>query len=72
MCTFLMSILLFQSGTYGGHHNSMILSGVKCKGSEHNLADCVHDKVGRVFCPGEENIAGVTCSASKKNYLQYL
>lgn len=55
----------FQSGTYGGHHNNMILSGVKCKGSEHNVADCMHDRVGRVFCPGEENIAGVVCSASK-------
>lgn len=53
-----------QSGAYGGHHNNMVLSGVKCKGSEHNIADCVHDRVGRVFCPGEENIAGVVCSAS--------
>ncbi|GBM85241.1 Lysyl oxidase 3A [Araneus ventricosus] len=55
-----------QSGTYGGHHKNMIVSGVTCKGSEHNLADCVHDKMGQVFCPGEENIAGVVCSAGNR------
>lgn len=53
-----------QSGTYGGHHNNMVLSGVKCTGTEKNLADCLHDRIGRVFCPGEENIAGVICAAN--------
>lgn len=52
-----------QSSFFGGHHQDIILSGLKCTGREANITECVHSMAGRVFCPGrEENIAGLICA----------
>lgn len=51
-----------QSSFFGGEHTDMVLSGVKCTGHEKNIADCLHDRIGQIFCPGQnENVAGVMC-----------
>lgn len=39
-----------QTDFFGGETMSMSISGVQCRGSEGNLADCLHDKV--IDCPG--------------------
>ncbi|XP_064457613.1 lysyl oxidase homolog 4-like isoform X2 [Ornithodoros turicata] len=52
-----------QSDAFGGINETMMLSGVECRGYEKNLADCKHDQLGDVTCPGlYENIAGVMCT----------
>ncbi|XP_029835472.2 lysyl oxidase homolog 2 [Ixodes scapularis] len=52
-----------QSDFFGGGNQTMLLSGIQCTGDEKNLADCLHDQLGKVTCPGvEDNIAGVMCT----------
>nr|XP_053650582.1 lysyl oxidase homolog 3-like [Cherax quadricarinatus] len=52
------------TGYFGGNKSEIVISGVKCTGNEESLDQCLHDRVGDVFCPDpapDPNIAGVTC-----------
>ncbi|XP_055952486.1 lysyl oxidase homolog 2A-like [Argiope bruennichi] len=54
-----------QSSFFGGSHEKIIISGVKCTGREANISECTYEAFGNnVNCPGrEDNIAGVICAA---------
>jgi len=56
-----------SSSFFGGNIGTRtVLSGVKCKGNERNLADCNLNQIGSVTCPGSgDNIAGVICTSGK-------
>ncbi|XP_071536941.1 lysyl oxidase homolog 2 isoform X1 [Panulirus ornatus] len=53
-----------STGYFGGNMSDIVISGIKCTGKEKRLDQCLHDKVGEVFCPrpgSDANIAGITC-----------
>ncbi|XP_018017480.1 lysyl oxidase homolog 2 isoform X3 [Hyalella azteca] len=56
-----------STGFFGGNMTQIVLSGVKCRGNEERLDECLHavpQEPGLVKClgpPGDLNIAGVTC-----------
>ncbi|KFM62898.1 Lysyl oxidase-like protein, partial [Stegodyphus mimosarum] len=52
-----------QSAYFGGSHQDIVISGIKCSGREVNISDCLYQSFGKVTCPGrDENIAGVICA----------
>ncbi|GFT61920.1 lysyl oxidase homolog 2A [Nephila pilipes] len=53
-----------QSAFFGGHHENITISGLKCTGREHNISECSYESIGgRASCPGpDDNIAGVICA----------
>ncbi|GIX80234.1 hypothetical protein CDAR_610311 [Caerostris darwini] len=53
-----------QSAFFGGKHESILISGIKCTGRESNISECTYEAFGNgVNCPGhEDNIAGVICA----------
>ena len=52
-----------QTDFFGGNRTQIALSGVQCQGTERSLADCFHDRFGKVNCPGKkDNIAAVVCA----------
>jgi len=53
-----------QTDFFGGNRSLLALSGVQCHGSERSLEDCLHDRLGKVNCPGKkDNIASVVCAS---------
>ena len=55
-----------QTDFFGGNRSSLVLSGVRCHGSERSLVDCLHGRYGAdaVSCPGhKDNIAAVVCAS---------
>lgn len=60
-----------QTDFFGGNRSALALSGVQCHGSERSLEECLHDRFGKVNCPGKkDNIAAVVCAAGT-NYFSY-
>ncbi|CAL1291576.1 unnamed protein product [Larinioides sclopetarius] len=53
-----------QSSFFGGTHEKIVISGIKCTGRETNISECTYESFGsNVICPGrEDNIAGVICA----------
>ncbi|XP_014673295.1 PREDICTED: lysyl oxidase homolog 2-like [Priapulus caudatus] len=51
-----------QTTFFGGDIGDVILSEVHCHGNESSLSECYHGQFGDVFCPGQENIAGIICA----------
>ena len=58
-----------QTDFFGGNRTQIALSGVQCQGTERSLADCFHDRFGKVNCPGKkDNIAAVVCASGNSFY----
>ncbi|XP_015906151.1 lysyl oxidase homolog 2 isoform X2 [Parasteatoda tepidariorum] len=52
-----------QSAFFGGHHENIVISGIKCTGRESNISECSYENFGQVECPRkDDNIAGVICA----------
>ncbi|GBM02272.1 Lysyl oxidase 2 [Araneus ventricosus] len=53
-----------QSSFFGGSHEKIVISGIKCTGREANISECTYESFGsNVVCPGrEDSIAGVICA----------
>lgn len=44
---------VYQTNFFGGNKLPMAVSGVKCRGDERHVAECLHDNV--LDCPGSSN-----------------
>ena len=59
-----------QTSVFGGTNISFVLSGVRCKGFELNIADCVMNSMGSAHsCRSPNDIAGVICTSGQFNWI---
>lgn len=52
---------IFNGNASADAVDAVLLSGTECYGNETGLAECQHDKLGRVHCTDGANVAAVVC-----------
>ncbi|CAH1784682.1 unnamed protein product [Owenia fusiformis] len=54
-----------QQSFFGGEDLDKVINGIKCMGTESNLAECFHlETLRSVVCPKKEFIAGAICTST--------